>query len=102
MAHPKDEDSGVLGILQGSFASGDDPLRSLLRHTIQQVLEEELTVFLQAEPYTRTDDRRGYRNGYKPRVLKTRVGQLELLVPKDREVGSRRNCLRSTSGARRR
>lgn len=85
MAHPKDEDSGVLGILQGSSASGDDPLRALLRHTIQQVLEEELTAFLQAEPYTRTDDRRGYRNGYKPRVLKTRVGRFELLVPKDRE-----------------
>ena len=27
----------------------------------------------------------GYRNGYKPRKLKTRVGTLELLVPQDRE-----------------
>ena len=56
-----------------------------MRHTIQQVLEEELTAFLNAEPYTRTEERRGYRNGYKPRTLKTRVGRLELMVPKDRE-----------------
>jgi len=85
MAHLKKEDTGILGILQASSGNGDDPLKVLLRHTIQQVLEEELTAFLKAEPYTRTEERRGYRNGYKPRTLKTRVGQLELMVPKDRE-----------------
>ena len=85
MAHPKKEDSGVLGILQASSVNGDDALKGLLRHTIQQVLEEELTAFLNAEPYDRTENRRGYRNGYKPRILTTRVGRLELMVPKDRE-----------------
>jgi|TARA_B100002003_G_C14095093_1_gene526725 transposase-like protein len=85
MAHPKKEGIGLLGILQESSGNGSDPLRALLRHTIQQVLEEELTSFLNAEPYTRTEERRGYRNGYKPRTLKTRVGRLELMVPKDRE-----------------
>ena len=85
MAHPKNEDTGILWILQASSGNGDDPIKGLLRHTIQQVLEEELTAFLNAEPYTRTEERRGYRNGYKPRTLKTRVGQLELMIPKDRE-----------------
>ena len=85
MAHLKKEDTGILGILQASSRNGEDPLKALLRHTIQQVLEEELTAFLKAEPYTRSEERRGYRNGYKPRTLKTRVGQLELMVPKDRE-----------------
>ena len=85
MAHLKKEDTGILGILQASSGNGDDLLKALLKHTIQQVLEEELTVFLKAEPYTRTEERRGYRNGYKPRTLKTRVGRLELMVPKGRE-----------------
>ena len=85
MTHLKKEDTGILGILQASSGAGDDPLKALLKHTIQQVLDEELTAFLNAEPYTRTEERRGYRNGYKPRVLKTRVGRLELMVPKDRE-----------------
>ena len=85
MAHLKREDTDILGILQESSGNGDDPLKALLKHTIQQVLEEELTAFLNAEPYTRTEERRGYRNGYKPRTLKTRVGRLDLMVPKDRE-----------------
>jgi len=85
MAHLKKKDTGILGILQASSGNGDDPLNALLKHTIQQLLEEELTAFLNAEPYTRTEERRGYRNGYKPRTLKTRVGRLDLMVPKDRE-----------------
>lgn len=40
---------------------------------------------MQAEPYERTQNRRGYRNGYKPRTLTTRLGTLELRVPQDRE-----------------
>ena len=85
MAHLKKEDTTLISLLQASSGNGGDPLKALLRHTIQQVLEEELTSFLNAEPYTRTEERRGYRNGYKPRTLKTRVGRLELMVPKDRE-----------------
>ncbi len=85
MAHQKKEDTSILGIMQSSSGNGSDPLKVLLKHTIQQVLEEELTAFLNAEPYTRTEERRGYRNGYKPRTLNTRVGRLDLMVPKDRE-----------------
>ena len=85
MTHLKKKDTGILGILQASSGNGNDPLKALLRHTIQELLEEELTAFLNAEPYTRTSERRGYRNGYKPRTLNTRVGRLDLMVPKDRE-----------------
>ena len=69
---------------EGSW-EGDDGMRRLLETVVQRVLDEELTWFLGAESHERTEDRRGYRNGYKPRQLKTRVGTLELLVPKDRE-----------------
>lgn len=85
MAHPSKEDSTLVKVIQASSGNGNDPILALLRHTIQEVLEEELTGFLNAEPYIRTEGRRGYRNGYKPRILKTRVGRLDLMVPKDRE-----------------
>ena len=85
MTHLKKKDTGILGIPQASSGNGDDPIKALLRHTIHELLEEELTAFLNAEPYTRTAERRGYRNGYKPRTLNTRVGRLDLMVPKDRE-----------------
>jgi transposase-like protein len=64
---------------------GEDFIRELVQRTVQQVLEAELTSFLGAETYQRNDARRGWRNGYKPRTLKTRVGELELMVPKDRD-----------------
>ena len=84
MTHPK-KDIELVEIFQASCAQGDDPLRSLLAYTLQHVLEGEITAFLNAETYERTDKRKGYRNGYKPRTLKTRVGRIELMVPKDRE-----------------
>jgi len=36
---------------------------------------------LGAKKYERTDIRQGHRNGYKPRMLKTSLGTLNLLVP---------------------
>ena len=64
---------------------GEDFLRELVQRTVQQVLEAEMTSFLGAASYQRNGERRGWRNGYKPRTLKTRVGELELMVPKDRD-----------------
>ncbi len=63
----------------------EDFLRGLVERVVQQVLEAEMTSFLGAGSYERNAERRGWRSGFKPRVLKTRVGKLELLVPKDRE-----------------
>ena len=66
-------------------AGGEEFLRGLVERVVQQVLEAVMTSFLGADSYERNGERRGWRNGFKPRVLKTRVGKLELLVPKDRE-----------------
>src|SRR5688572_7530661 len=65
----------------------DDPefLRRIVERALQQFLEAEITEHVGAAPYERTQNRKGHRNGYKPRKLKTRVGSLELLVPQDRE-----------------
>ncbi len=51
----------------------------------QHALELEMAGHLGAEHYERTDDRLGYRNGYKPRTLYTAVGTLNLLIPQDRD-----------------
>ncbi len=65
----------------------DDPgfLREIVERSLQALLEEEMTAHLGAERYERSGERRGYRNGSKPRTLTTRVGTLELLVPQDRD-----------------
>jgi transposase-like protein len=73
----------ILAGWQGGIG-GEDFVRQLVERTVQQVLEAEMTSFLGAETYERSGERRGWRNGFKPRTLKTRVGELELMVPKDR------------------
>jgi transposase-like protein len=44
-----------------------------------------MTEHLKAEPGEQTDDRQGYRNGTYERKLTTRVGTIELEVPRDRD-----------------
>ncbi len=77
--------SSKLDELQVSLLDDKNFLKGIIENFCQRLLEEEMSHHLQAEAYQRTDKRRGYRNGYKPRGLKTRVGKLELLVPQDRE-----------------
>jgi putative transposase len=65
----------------------DEPdfLRGIVERVLQEVLEAEMSEHIGAAPYERTDARKGHRNGHKPRMLRTRVGTLSLLVPQDRE-----------------
>src|SRR6202162_760112 len=68
-----------------ALVGGDrDFLRELIRTTVQEVLEAEMTDALGAAKSERTAGRNGYRSGYYGRSLITRVGRLELRVPQDR------------------
>jgi len=55
---------------------------ALLESVLNQILEAEATEQLKAEPYERTDERQGYRNGSYPHKLTTRVGTLHLRIPR--------------------
>ena len=79
------KDSALAARLREALIDQPDFLRDIVQGTLQRLLEEEITLHLNADPFERTDGRRGYRNGYRPRQLKTRVGTLHLLVPMDRE-----------------
>jgi putative transposase len=60
-------------------------LREICERVMQQILEAEMTEHIGAPPYERLEGRTGHRNGHKPRMLRTRVGTMNLLVPQDRE-----------------
>jgi putative transposase len=64
---------------------GEDALRPMLKELVQAALEQEFEQFIGAGRWKRSEQRRGWRNGAKPRQWRTRVGTLDLLVPKDRE-----------------
>ena len=62
-----------------------DFLREGVRVLARELLELEVGQHLGAERYARTPDRTGQRNGYRERVWDTRVGSLELRMPRVRD-----------------
>ena len=62
-----------------------DGLARLLENVLNQVLSAQAQEYIGARPYERTEDRQGYRNGYRSRELKTRIGKLRLSIPRLRD-----------------
>jgi transposase-like protein len=67
-----------------SLFKDPDVLTRLLEAVAQAAMAAEVAGHLAAGRHERTPDRQGHRNGYKPRALKTRVGDLALSVPQVR------------------
>jgi len=59
-------------------------MKALVKEVLQEVLDVEMTEFLGADRNERNLGRTGYRSGYYSRGLVTRIGKLELRVPRDR------------------
>ena len=59
----------------------------LIRILVNQAMQEERAHYLQAGEYERTEERRGYANGYKPKTVKTRMGEITFSIPQVREGG---------------
>ncbi len=58
-----------------------DVVSILINHAMELQRREHLNV----NPYERSEERTGYANGFKPKVMKTRVGALNLKVPQVRD-----------------
>jgi transposase-like protein len=61
-----------------------DVLREGIRVLSQALMETEVAGLIGAERHERTPDRAGYRNGVRMRTWDTRVGTIELAIPKVR------------------
>jgi len=70
--------------LEALVAQDRDLLKALVKEALDQILQAEMTEFLGAAPGERSGSRLGYRAGYYERGLVTRVGKIELRVPRDR------------------
>ena len=64
---------------------GERGMEVLTEALFNQLLQAEMTAHLGAGPSEQTEQRRGYRNGSYTRKLTTRVGTLELEVPRERK-----------------
>lgn len=73
-------------ILRMLSDSSGDAFRTLLQESLNGVLRAESAELLRAEPYERTPERTDSRNGTRARPLATRIGTVELTVPRHRNV----------------
>lgn len=73
----------ILELLQDSRP---DAFKNLLQESLNGVLKAESAEQLRAEPYERTEERTDSRNGTRDRPLVTRLGRIELKVPRHRNV----------------
>lgn len=78
------KDVDVLGRLLQEVFSDRDGAKRLLEYLLNQAMRSEVVCHVGVEPHERSGDRQGYRNGYKPRTMNTRVGSLDLQVPQVR------------------
>ena len=73
-------------ILQLLSDNREDAFRLLLQESLNNLIQAESTEQLKAERYQRSDERTDCRNGSRERQLITRIGKLELKVPRHRNV----------------
>jgi putative transposase len=79
-AHP----SVVREVVQALAEHGFDGMAQAMGLLINECLKIERQQALGVAPYQRGEARRGRANGFKPKRLKTRIGELELAVPQVR------------------
>ncbi len=76
----------LLDLIRKAGVGGEvDFLREGVRLLVEAMMEAEVRQQLGADRYERTADRTGQRNGYRERPWDTRVGSIQLRVPRVRE-----------------
>ena len=74
-------------LLEQVQEQGLDVLPELIRVILNTAMQAERSEHLSAAPYQHTQERRGYANGFKPKTMRTRVGEITFAVPQVREGG---------------
>ncbi len=73
------DQSALLEVLEALKAAEVD---ARIRQAAETMIDAELASVIGAVPHERTSARTGHRNGYRPRVLASTAGDLELRIPK--------------------
>ena len=77
MTHATD-DSAISMALEQIIENGFEGLDTAVSILINEAMRIERSRVLEAEPWQRTETRKGYANGYKPKNVKSRIGELAL------------------------
>jgi len=83
MAH-RNNDNKLNAVMELLIENGFEGFADVLRILLNEAMKIERDQALGAGLYERTDRRRGYANGYKPKAVDTRIGKLSVDVPQVR------------------
>ena len=83
MAH-RNNDNKLDAVMELLIENGFEGFADVLRILLNEAMKIERDQALGAQLYQRTDTRRGYANGYKPKTVDTRIGKLSVDVPQVR------------------
>jgi transposase-like protein len=72
--------------LDSFLGDSTDALRDMVINMLQSIMERDVTAAVGAGRYQRNDDRVDVRNGSRPRRFDTRLGTLNLEIPRTRET----------------
>jgi putative transposase len=73
-------------VVQLLCESGLSQMAEAVRIMLNEAMRLERSQVIEAEPYQRSERRRGYANGFKPKTLGTRLGAITFQVPQARGV----------------
>ncbi len=73
-------------MLQLLSEHGFDGMAEAIEILLNEAMKFGRADALGAMPYQRTEARRGYANGFKPKTVNSRLGRLNLNVPQTRDV----------------
>jgi putative transposase len=74
-------------LLERIASEGFDILPQLIQIVINAAMQAERQQYLRAAPYQHSPERQGYANGFKPKTVKTRLGEITFDIPQVREGG---------------
>lgn len=76
----------IASALELLTAHGFEGMAGCLQALFNEAMCIERSAHLGAGPYERTGERVGYANGFKPKRVKTRLGELDLEIPQVRDL----------------
>jgi transposase-like protein len=83
----RSERTAVEEALEVLVESGFEGMPRALEILLNEAMKRERSEFLGAQPYARDPARRGHANGFKPKRVRSRVGELGLAIPQVRSLG---------------
>ena len=86
MPHHESNLTALNEVLEVLTEQGFEGMANAIQILLNEVMKLERAAFIGAAPHERSVSRRGWANGFKPKRVATRAGEIELSVPQVRDL----------------